>query len=283
MRNVSSISALVCACAMLVGLIMPSYGQEVCTLSEHWKKVMDAEFGPLKIRDNLISGVRTESLIGSVLGPDAKLIRKSVSTYGVSRVYIICQQGTSEKDSLRVSITMGVFKDAKEANSVLASELSGMSVVPPLTKGFGDRAVLGKTSVLVLVDNVFLSLSTNAKKEDFLNSTLDSIVQEVENGGTYVTRSKSVVLPKIISIGLPERVELGKSVHGDIILEGIDPAKALLGKGLDDEITLRPGLSPSIEFSASPFSKHAGKKTFTVCLATPMDVIATKDGSIIVE
>jgi hypothetical protein len=159
-----------------------------------------------------------------------------------------------------------------------------MSAFPRPIRGIGDMAFASDSAFLLLHNNVVVHCSWRGIKEETI-SAAELIAEELESGDRFVTRGNEVRIPRIVSVELIERVRPGQEAKGTITLADVDPAQALIG--VDWGIApwmptdIAPGRRPSITLHVPGDAK--GAKKFTLVVATPTNVIATKEVRIIVE
>jgi len=291
MRRLSMVSVFTCVCAaVLAAWSLPpatACDRPVALVEHSDEELLDRQFGPLPKYDSVVTGVDMERLAKQLLGQDAVLMSKRVKTNGVGHRYIVRATGAPENEWPVFYFTVGVFQNQEAPNSALIREVRRTSLLPPPRKGFGDRAFCGRTRCMVIINNVFLDISWRRWAKEQVDQVLNSIVNEVQAGDTFVTRGKRVIPPKILSVGLPERVRTGKRVTGNIVLSGIDPAKALVGTSEREhwfwDVGVRPGSPPTVILDPPSDPKETGRVTFTICVATPTNVLATKEVSILIE
>jgi len=254
---------------------------KITTQRELWQRF----FGPVRPRHTLVTGVDAEGLARLLLPAEPVLVWKGASASGVS-----CDYQTGERPAKRLSLGVGVFASAGAALDALEAASWRASMFPPPVRGVGDMAFGANTTVFVLNSNVLVRLYWMGAGQEETLSAAGRIVEELERGERFVTRGKQVKLPRIISTGLPEQVRLGQEVTGSVVLAGIDPEQALVGIYWDwlrtphpVETVARPGNPPTITLHVSRDPNTAGEKKFTLVVATPKNVIATKEIRIVVS
>lgn len=260
-----------------LGPATPPGAHKTMTLKEHWGAI----FGPIRPRDTVVTGVDAEGLAHSLWGEDRILTWREATRSGVLYVYRSRQEPDKSAGLLRV----GVFADAGAALATLENMYNHMEFVPPPLRGVGDVAFASDSTLLLLNNNVVIRFSVPERSANAVQSVARRIAEELETGQRFVTRSKEVKPPRIVSVSLPERVRPGQEATGKIVLTEIDPEQALIGVdwGFASPFPthIGPGKEPSITLHVPRDAQ--GEKKFTLVVATPTNVTATKEISIIVE
>lgn len=241
---------------------------------------MERTFGPIRLQQTLVTGVDVDRLVAALLPEFRTLATPWVTGRGVTRVYTSDQTATE-----RMSLTVGVFADANSAEAVFLRTVWMTSTAPIAVRDVVDRAFLWtgrRTSALLLQeDNVVIHMSWFKTKEETIGIARQ-IAQELKMPTAFVTRATEIELPELVSVELPKRIRTGEQAQGNIVLANVDSAHVILGSD-STSVVLRAGEEPSITFCAPRTAEEAGEKTFSICVATPMNVIVTTRIRILVE
>ena len=243
------------------------------------KKLWEQFFGPLRARDAVVTGVDASGLARALLPTNAVLRDRRATALGVYHLY-----STGGPARTNVGVGVGIFASRAAALDALVLASRQVSAFPPAIRGIGDMAFASNSTFLLLYGNVVVHWSWRATKEETI-SAAQRIAEELESGDRFVTRGKEVRIPRIVSVELIERVRPGQEATGRITLADVDPAQALIGVDwgiapwMPTDITA--GQEPSITLHVPRDAQ--GEKKFTLVVATPANVIATKELRILVE
>lgn len=244
------------------------------------KEFVDEKFGSLPVHEKLITGIQFDSLMISLLGSNYSLLDKRVNPNGVNYLY----RGNGAKYPA-VSASVGVYENQNTANYWFSNEWARTSGKILPRPELGDRAFVNETRAIVLINNVLVDLSVREKdQKEMLDKLLESILNELKSGSTFVSRGKCVNMPVIQSVGLPDHIKLGQKAAGKIMLSNIDLSTALIANSAGPaSIKFGKECDVEIGYSAPTQVTDIGTKTFTLCVATPENVIAIKDITVVVE
>ena len=249
------------------------------TLRQHNLNELDSFFGPLPKAEQLITGVDLKGFIQTLLGDQAKLPLCSPLRRSVGYRYKLSLASDSRTTPLFIDI--GVYDSADTANSVLVDEWGAVSAPGHPASGFGDRAVASPTCVRAIVNNVFVCVSLSPANEELFKTIVDKLVQELRSGTTCVTRGKTVPVPRIASLNLPDRMAGDETYDTVVGIENTDTSKLLLGVSGDERVSVnRVGSEIRLNVKAN---RKPGRLKAVLCVATPDNVVATAEISVAVQ
>ena len=249
------------------------------TLRQHNLNELDSFFGPLPKAEQLITGVDLKGFIQTLLGDQAKLPLCSPLRRSVGYRYKLSLASDSRTTPLFIDI--GVYDSADTANSVLVDEWGAVSAPGHPASGFGDRAVASPTCVRTIVNNVFVCVSLSPANEELFKTIVDELVQELRSGTTRVARGKTVPVPRIASLNLPDRMAGDETLGTVVVIENTDTSKLLLGVSGDERVSVnRVGSEIRLNVKAN---RKPGQLKAVLCVATPDNVVATAEISVAVQ
>ncbi len=243
-----------------------------------WSIDPEEVFGPLPEYETVITGIDAQALAERFLPEDAVLraTRLSPPPWGVGLYY--CHE-TGEG---RVNVGVGIFEDQEAAAGVIRDRWLRDSMPLGMFPGLGDRACLSGSTVGVMVNNAVIWVYWDDRDDmEAMLSIGKLVVEQLKTSEEVVSRSARVEWPQV-TVELPTSVGLGGRATGSVLVENADPASVLLSTD-SRNVIVRPGEEPRIRFYAPRVAEEAGYYTFNLYLATPTNVIASRQVSILVE
>ncbi len=261
-------------------------GQEASGgLEAFFARWIEGVFGPLPPREVLVTGFDARALAQRfLLSGGASLLATRAGPGGVEYLYERPQERDGLVDRATLTMIAGVFPNTAAASSALARTVASRSLPPPPVKGIGDRAFLSSSNLLLQVNNVLFVLGSLrwVAGEQEMGMIAHEVANELDAGTTFVTRGEVVEVPEVVALDLPERVSLGAEVSGRVLLANVDPAQALLGAD-SPLVSVSDGAEPLATFHAPLLAEDAGEKTFRLWVATPTNVIVSRECRVWVE
>jgi hypothetical protein len=267
-------------------------GHEPVTRREGNLALLEREFGPPVERATLITGIDADLLVRSSMPSYAPVDGTEVRSQGVRRTY---RKGEALIDALLLNV--GVHASAADARGALAKAVAMTSAPPRRSRAdLGDAAVLWTGAgdqpscrIDLAHGNVYMSVYW-FETEEKTTELARRIVTALDHGAEYVSRGRSLGQPMIVDVQMPQAVALAEEVTVELRLQGIEPARALVGVDSDWlgaphrlHSRARPGDPPSITICAPRSPEEAGEKSLLLVVASPANVIATKEITLLVE
>lgn len=179
----------------------------------------------------------------------AELLQRKVTGFGVLYDFSILNPPA------RLSVLIAVHSEVPIAHEAMLRQSMMMSIGPtPVDRIIGDELEAWKSddptggSILFRRLNTVIYLSGDLPWDERLDLAA-RMDEALKSRSEEVTYSDTVVAPVILGIGLPPSLQAGQTVGGEIEVEHIAPAEALLGTE-NTNVLLSPGERPSLTYYA---------------------------------